>query len=105
MEEKNTAFVLEAFDTLFNTRGDGAAERYWSPNDIQRSTHIAPSRDGLGGSTTGCVRTHATWFLAEQSVDFPPQKEEKHALPPLCVNQDQSAPRSHGMRLPPLSLS
>jgi hypothetical protein len=59
MEEKNTAFVLEAFDTLFNTRGDGAAERYWSPNDIQRSAHIAPSRDGLGGSTTGCVRTDA----------------------------------------------
>ena len=46
MEEKNTAFVLEAFDTLFNTRDDGAAERYWSLNDIQRSAHIAPSRDG-----------------------------------------------------------
>jgi len=46
-EEKNKKLVLEAFDTLFNKRDYAAAERYWSPNYIQHSAHIAPGRDGL----------------------------------------------------------
>ena len=44
-QEKNKALVLEAFDTLFNKRDYAAAERYWSPDYIQHSAHIAP---GLG---------------------------------------------------------
>ena len=46
-EEKNKERVLEAFDTLFNRRNYAAAERYWSPNYIQHSAHIASERDGL----------------------------------------------------------
>src|SRR5882762_10259280 len=46
-EDCNTAFVLEAFDTLFNKRNYEAAERYWSPAYIQHSAHIAPGREGL----------------------------------------------------------
>jgi predicted SnoaL-like aldol condensation-catalyzing enzyme len=46
-QEKNKAVVLEAFDTLFNKRDYVAAERYWSPDYIQHSAHIAPGRDGL----------------------------------------------------------
>jgi predicted SnoaL-like aldol condensation-catalyzing enzyme len=46
-QEKNKALVLEAFDTLFNKRDYLAAERYWSPQYIQHSAHIAPGRDGL----------------------------------------------------------
>ena len=46
-EEKNKALVLAAFDTLFNKRDYAAAERYWSPDYIQHSAHIAPGRDGL----------------------------------------------------------
>ena len=45
--EKNKALVLEAFDTLFNKRDYVAAERYWSPDYIQHSAHIAPGRGGL----------------------------------------------------------
>jgi predicted SnoaL-like aldol condensation-catalyzing enzyme len=45
--EQNKAFVLEAFDTLFNRRDYVAAERFWSYRYIQHSAHIAPSRDGL----------------------------------------------------------
>ena len=41
------AFVLEAFDALFNRRDYAAAEKFWSPNYIQHSAHIAPGRDGL----------------------------------------------------------
>ena len=46
-QERNKAFVLEAFDTLFNKRDYGAALRYWSPHYIQHSAHIAPGREGL----------------------------------------------------------
>ena len=44
---KNKAVVLEAFETLFNKRDYAAAERFWSPNYIQLSAHIAPGRAGL----------------------------------------------------------
>ncbi|MDM0078420.1 ester cyclase [Variovorax sp. J2P1-59] len=47
VESKNKALVLAAFDTLFNQRDYAKAEQYWSPNYIQHSAHIAPSRDGL----------------------------------------------------------
>src|SRR5580693_8273088 len=45
--EQNKALVLEAFDILFNQRDYAAAERFWSPDYIQHSAHIAPGRDGL----------------------------------------------------------
>ena len=47
IEEKNKAFVLEAFETLFNKRDYVAAERFWSSNYIQHSAHIPPGREGL----------------------------------------------------------
>jgi predicted SnoaL-like aldol condensation-catalyzing enzyme len=46
-EAANKAFVLQAFDTLFNQRDYAAAERFWSPDYIQHSAHIEPGRDGL----------------------------------------------------------
>jgi len=45
--EWSKAFVLEAFDTLFNRRDYAKAERFWSPKYIQHSAHIAPGREGL----------------------------------------------------------
>jgi predicted SnoaL-like aldol condensation-catalyzing enzyme len=47
--EENKAFVMEAFDTLFNKRDYAPAERFWSSNYIQHSAHIPPGRDGLFG--------------------------------------------------------
>jgi predicted SnoaL-like aldol condensation-catalyzing enzyme len=47
IQEKNKALVLEAFDTLFNKRDYAQAERYWSPDYVQHSAHIAPGREGL----------------------------------------------------------
>jgi predicted SnoaL-like aldol condensation-catalyzing enzyme len=46
-EDKNKAFVLEAFDTLFNKRDYVKAEPYWSADYIQHSAHIPPGRKGL----------------------------------------------------------
>jgi predicted SnoaL-like aldol condensation-catalyzing enzyme len=45
--EQNRALVIKAFDTLFNKRDYAAAERFWSPDYIQHSAHIAPGREGL----------------------------------------------------------
>jgi predicted SnoaL-like aldol condensation-catalyzing enzyme len=45
--EQNRALVMEAFDTLFNKRDYAGAERFWSPDYIQHSAHIAPGREGL----------------------------------------------------------
>jgi hypothetical protein len=44
--ETKKAFVLEAFDLLFNKREFEAAERYWSPHYFQHSPHIEPGLDG-----------------------------------------------------------
>ena len=46
-EDRNKALVLDAFDTLFNKRDYAAAQRFWSPDYIQHSAHIAPGREGL----------------------------------------------------------
>src|ERR1700731_2272637 len=53
IDENNKAFVLEAFETLFNKRDYAAAERFWSPNYIQHSAHIPPGREGLFGLVKG----------------------------------------------------
>jgi predicted SnoaL-like aldol condensation-catalyzing enzyme len=45
--QRNKAFVLEAFETLFNRKDFVAAEKFWSSNYIQHSAHIPPARDGL----------------------------------------------------------
>jgi|SRR5208282_4579793 len=47
LQEKNKALLLEGLDVLFNTRDFAGAEKYWSPNYIQHSSHIEPGRDGL----------------------------------------------------------
>jgi predicted SnoaL-like aldol condensation-catalyzing enzyme len=47
MQARNKALVLEAFDTLFSQRDYEAAERFWSPDYIQHSAHIAPGREEL----------------------------------------------------------
>src|ERR1700710_2675576 len=56
-QERNKALVLEAFDTLFNKRDYEAAERFWSPNYIQHSAHIAPGREGLFNLIKGMPTT------------------------------------------------
>jgi predicted SnoaL-like aldol condensation-catalyzing enzyme len=45
--EETKAFVLEAFDTLFNKRDYAKAAQFWSETYVQHSAHIAPGRDGL----------------------------------------------------------
>jgi predicted SnoaL-like aldol condensation-catalyzing enzyme len=44
---KNKALVLAAMTDAFIKRDYAAAERFWSPDYIQHSAHIALGRDGL----------------------------------------------------------
>ncbi len=45
--DETRAWVLNAFDTLFNRRDYESAATFWSPDYIQHSSHIPPGRDGL----------------------------------------------------------
>jgi len=68
IEEKNKTLVLKAFDTLFNKRDYASAGRYWSPNYIQHSAHIAPGREGLFNlikSLPATLRYEAGTIVAE----------------------------------------
>jgi len=67
--EQNKRLVLEAFDTLFNKRDYGAAEKFWSPGYIQHSAHIPPGRDGLFGlvkNAPGTMRYENQLILANE---------------------------------------
>jgi predicted SnoaL-like aldol condensation-catalyzing enzyme len=68
LEENNKTLVLRAFDTLFNKRDYATAERFWSPQYMQHSAHIAPGRDGLFDlikSLPSTLRYEAGTILAE----------------------------------------
>ena len=56
-EARNKAFVLEAFEVLFNRRDYVAAEKYWSLDYIQHSAHIPPGREGLFALIRGLPAT------------------------------------------------
>jgi predicted SnoaL-like aldol condensation-catalyzing enzyme len=47
IQGKNKALLLEGFDVLFNKRDFAGAEKYWSPNYIQHSSHIEPGREWI----------------------------------------------------------
>ncbi len=63
-EARNKAFVLKAFDALFNRRDYAAAAEYWSPGYVQHSAHIPPGRDGL----FGLVRSSAPTMRYENAL-------------------------------------
>lgn len=48
-EEKNTALVLEALETLFNRKDYEKAAQFWSDTYVQHSRHVPAGRDGLFG--------------------------------------------------------
>jgi predicted SnoaL-like aldol condensation-catalyzing enzyme/predicted ester cyclase len=67
----NRAFVLEAFDTLFNKRDYTAAKKFWSPRYVQHSAHIAPGREGLFNLVTALpAELHYENALAVAQGDY-----------------------------------
>lgn len=47
LEEKNTALVLDALDTLFNKKDYVKAAQFWSDSYVQHSRLVPAGREGL----------------------------------------------------------
>jgi predicted SnoaL-like aldol condensation-catalyzing enzyme len=91
IEETNKALVLEAFDALFNKRDYKAAERYWSPNYIQHSAHIAPGREGLFNliqSAPATLRYEHSVILAERDLVIVHGRFSGHGRPRSWIAAD-----------------
>ena len=90
-QEKNKDLVLEAFDTLFNKRDYAAAEKFWSPNYIQHSAHIAPGRDGLFNlikSIPPTLKYEAGTVVAEGNYVFLHGRFSGHGVPVNWIAAD-----------------
>lgn len=68
--EQNKSLVMEAFDTLFNKRDYAAAERFWSPDYIQHSAHIAPDREGLFAVRFRCEPDEVSLAVKDEGRGF-----------------------------------
>jgi predicted SnoaL-like aldol condensation-catalyzing enzyme len=91
VEERNKALVLEAFDTLFNKRDYEAAARYWSPDYIQHSAHIAPGRAGLFNlirSLPASLRYEAGVILADKDFVIVHGRFSGHGRPRSWIAAD-----------------
>jgi predicted SnoaL-like aldol condensation-catalyzing enzyme len=86
LEYKNKELVLKGFDTLFNKRDYAAAEKFWSPDYIQHSAHIAPGREGLFALVKSAPSTmkyeHGT-IVAEGDVVIVHGRFSGHGLGPV----------------------
>ena len=91
IEETNKALVLDAFDALFNRRDYKAAERFWSPDYIQHSAHIAPGRDGLFNlikNTPATLRYEHGAIAAEKDIVIVHGRFSGHGRPRSWIAAD-----------------
>jgi predicted SnoaL-like aldol condensation-catalyzing enzyme len=91
IEETNKALVLDAFDALFNRRDYQAAERFWSPDYIQHSAHIAPGREGLFDlikNTPATLRYEPGAIVAEKDLVIVHGRFSGHGRPRSWIAAD-----------------
>jgi predicted SnoaL-like aldol condensation-catalyzing enzyme len=91
IEETNKALVLDAFDALFNRRDYQAAERFWSPDYIQHSAHIAPGREGLFDlikNTPATLRYEPGAIVAEKDLVIVHGRFSGHGTPRSWIAAD-----------------
>ncbi|AOR69936.1 hypothetical protein BBJ41_20245 [Burkholderia stabilis] len=70
LEEKNTAFVLEALDTLFNRKDYDRAAQFWADDYVQHSQHVPAGRDGLFGLVDSMPGLRFEYDRVAASGDF-----------------------------------
>ncbi|RKP46951.1 nuclear transport factor 2 family protein [Trinickia fusca] len=70
LEEKNTAFVLEALDTLFNKKDYARAAQFWSESYVQHSRHVPAGREGLFGLVRELADIRFEYDMAIAKDDF-----------------------------------
>jgi predicted SnoaL-like aldol condensation-catalyzing enzyme len=89
--EQNKAFVLEAFDMLFNKRNYVTAEKFWSPSYIQHSAHIPSGRGGLFAlirTLPDTLRYENQLILAEGDFVIAHGRFSGHGLPAAWIVAD-----------------
>ncbi len=90
-EDANKALVLEAFATLFDMHDIEAAERFWSPDYIQHSAHVAPGRDGLFSlvrSAPSSLRYEPGLLVAEGGIVMIHGRFSGHGRPATWIAVD-----------------
>ncbi|KVN40065.1 hypothetical protein WJ63_28955 [Burkholderia pyrrocinia] len=70
LEEKNTALVLEALDTLFNRKDFERAAQFWSDAYVQHSRHVPAGRDGLFGLVRAMGDVRFEYDMVAANGDF-----------------------------------
>ncbi|WP_233800940.1 nuclear transport factor 2 family protein [Paraburkholderia sp. HP33-1] len=70
LEEKNTALVLDALDTLFNRKDYDKAAQFWSESYVQHSRHVPAGRDGLFGLVRSAGDLRFEYDMVAANGDF-----------------------------------
>ncbi|WGS47314.1 nuclear transport factor 2 family protein (plasmid) [Burkholderia sp. JSH-S8] len=70
LEEKNTALVLEALDTLFNRKDFERAAQFWSDAYVQHSRHVPAGREGLFGLVRAMGDVRFEYDMVAANGDF-----------------------------------
>ncbi|SMG59728.1 nuclear transport factor 2 family protein [Paraburkholderia susongensis] len=90
LEEKNTALVLDALDTLFNRKDYGKAAQFWSESYVQHSRHVPAGRDGLFGlvRSLGDVRFEYDMVVAKDDFVWLHSRYTSSATPAALIAVD-----------------
>jgi predicted SnoaL-like aldol condensation-catalyzing enzyme len=70
LEEKNTALVLEALETLFNQKDYTKAAQFWSDSYVQHSRLVPAGRDGLFGLVRSFPDARFEYDMVAAKGDF-----------------------------------
>jgi predicted SnoaL-like aldol condensation-catalyzing enzyme len=89
-EEKNTALVLDALDTLFNEKDYERAAQFWSESYVQHSRHVPAGRDGLFGLVRAMadVRFEYDRVIAKDDFVWVHSRYTSSASPAVLIGVD-----------------
>ncbi|KHK57899.1 hypothetical protein PI87_05575 [Ralstonia sp. A12] len=90
LEEKNTAFVLNALDTLFNQKDYAKAALFWSEAYVQHSRHVPAGRDGLFSlvRSMGDIRFEYDMVIAKDDFVWVHSRYTSSATPAAMIAMD-----------------
>jgi predicted SnoaL-like aldol condensation-catalyzing enzyme len=90
LEERNTALVLDALDTLFNKKDYERAAEFWSASYVQHSQHVPAGRDGLFGlvRALGDVRFEYDMVIAKNDFVWLHSRYTSAATPAPMIAVD-----------------
>ncbi len=90
LEEKNTALVRDALDTLFNKKDYARAAQFWSESYVQHSRHVPAGREGLFGlvRSFGDIRFEYDRVIAKDDFVWIHSRDTSSATPAAMIALD-----------------